>query len=89
MPFKQLRADADDDSEVNHHHCREGLGADRLIPTKKRRSVCVIATMPLRSEMARRLGKSGVEADHVAYRQRSKVETVMSVVKRRHGEALC
>jgi hypothetical protein len=38
--------------------------------------------------MIRRLGKPGVEADRVAYRQRWKVETVMSVVKRRHGEAL-
>ncbi|WP_236039061.1 hypothetical protein, partial [Belnapia arida] len=61
---------------------------DSLIPAKKRRSARVVATTPLRQEMVRRLGKPGVAADRVAYRQRWKVETVMSVVKRRHGEAL-
>ena len=38
--------------------------------------------------MVRRLGKPGVEADRVACRQRWEVETIRSVVKRRHGEAL-
>jgi transposase len=88
MPFKQLLADAGYDSEANHRHCREALGVDSLIPAKKRRSARVVATTPLRQEMVRRLGKPGVAADRVAYRQRWKVETVMSVVKRRHGEAL-
>lgn len=67
---------------------REALGADSLIPAKKRRSARVVATTPLRHEMVRRLGGPGVEADRIAYRQRWKVETVMSVVKRRCGEAL-
>ncbi|WP_043341668.1 transposase [Belnapia moabensis] len=88
MPFEQLLADAGYDSEANHRHCREGLGVDSLIPAKKRRSARVVATTPLRQEMVRRLGKPDVEADRVAYRQRWKVETVMSVVKRCHGEAL-
>jgi hypothetical protein len=38
--------------------------------------------------MFRRLGKPSVEADRVSYRHRWKVEAVVSVVKRRHGEAL-
>ncbi|MBE7181927.1 MAG: hypothetical protein INR71_12110 [Terriglobus roseus] len=38
--------------------------------------------------MVCRLGQPGMQADLVAYRQRWKVETVMSVVKRRCGEAL-
>lgn len=88
MPFDQVLADAGYDSEANHRHCREVVEADSLIPAKKRRSARVIATGPLRQEMLRRLGEPGVEADHVAYRQRWKVETVMSVVKRRCGEAL-
>ncbi|MBL6082846.1 transposase, partial [Belnapia sp. T18] len=79
MPFEQLLADAGYDSEANHRHCREGLGVDSLIPAKKRRSARVVATTPLRQEMVRRLGKPGVEADRIAYRQRWKVETVMSV----------
>ena len=88
MPFDQLLADAGCDSEPNHRHCRETLGVDSLIPAKKRRSARVIATTPLRREMVHRLGRPGVKADLVAYRQRWKVETVMSVVKRRCGEAL-
>lgn len=88
MPFEQLLADAGNDGEANHRHCREGLGVDSLIPAKKRRSARVIATTPLRQETVRQLGKPGVEAGRVAYRQKSSVETVMSFVKRRHGEAL-
>jgi hypothetical protein len=88
MPFEQLLADAGYGSEAIHRHCRESLGVDSLVSTKKRRSARVVATTPLRQEMVRRLGKPGVEADRAAYCQRWKVETVMSVVKRRHGEAL-
>lgn len=88
MPFDQLVADAGYDSEANHRHCRRDLGADSLIPAKKRRSVRVVATTPLRREMLLRLGVPGVAPDRVGYRQRWKAETVMSVVKRRCGEAL-
>lgn len=88
MPFDQLLADAGYDSEANHRHCREAIGADSLIPAKKRRPAGVVATNPLRREMVRRLGVPGVQTDRAAYRQRWQVETVMSVSKRRCGEAL-
>ncbi|HWL71627.1 MAG TPA: transposase [Geminicoccus sp.] len=55
---------------------------------KKRRSTTVIATTPYRQEMGRRLNKAGNPEDRAAYCQRWKVESVMSVVKRRCGEAL-
>ena len=88
LPFERLVADAGYDSEANHRSCREDLGVDSLIPAKKRRSVRVIATTPYRQEMVRRLGEAGDEGSRRAYRQRWKAETVMSVVKRRWGEAL-
>jgi hypothetical protein len=88
LPFERLVADAGYDSEANHRFCREGLGVDSLIPAKKRRSVRVVATTPYRREMARRLGAPGDEEARRTYRQRWKAETVMSVAKRRWGEAL-
>jgi hypothetical protein len=88
LPFERLVADAGYDSEANHRFCREELGVDSLIPAKKRRSVRVVATTPYRQEMVRRLGEPGDERDRGAYRQRWKAETVMSVAKRRWGEAL-
>ncbi len=81
-------AEAGYDSEANHRSCREDLGADSLIPAKKRRSAEVVATTPYRLEMVRRLGEPGEEEARRAYRQRWKAETVMSVAKRRWGEAL-
>jgi transposase len=88
LPFDRLVADAGYDSEANHRFCREVLGVDSLIPAKRRRSVRVVATTPYRLEMVRRLGEPGDEDARRAYRQRWKAETVMSVVKRRWGEAL-
>jgi hypothetical protein len=88
IAFDQLLADAGYDSEANHRFCRETLGVDSLIPAKKRRSVRVVATTPYRQEMVRLLGEPGEEASRRAYRQRWKAETVMSVLKRRCGEAL-
>jgi hypothetical protein len=88
MRYDQLLADAGYDSEANHRFCREELGVDSLIPAKKRRSATVIATTPYRQEMVHRLGKAGNPDDRAAYRQRWKVETVMSVVKRCCGETL-
>ena len=77
------------DSEANHRFCRERLGVDSLIPAKRRRSVRVVATTPYRQEMVRRLGEPGGDEEaRRAYRQRWKAETVMSVAKRRWGEAL-
>jgi transposase len=88
LPFERLVADAGYDSEANHRFCREDLGVDSLIPAKKRRSVRVVATTPYRREMVRRLGGLGDEEARRSYRQRWKAETVMSVAKRRWGEAL-
>jgi Transposase DDE domain len=89
LPFERVLADAGYDSEANHRFCRERLGVDSLIPAKKRRSVRVVATTPYRQEMVERLGEpGGDEAAPAAYRQRWKAETVMSVAKRRWGEAL-
>lgn len=88
LPFRRLVADAGYDSEANHAFCRRVLGADSLIPTKKRRSAKVIATTPYRQEMCVRLGVGEHPADRRAYRQRWRVETVMSVSKRKWGEAL-
>lgn len=87
-PFNQVIADAGYDSEANHRFCRETLGVDSLIPAKRRRSVAILATTPYRQEMVRRLGDPGEASDRTAYRQRWKAETIMSVVKRRCGEAL-
>jgi hypothetical protein len=78
MPYDQLIADAGYDSEANHRFCREQLGVDSLIPAKKRRSATVVATTSYRQEMVRRLSKAGNPEDRAAYRQRWKVETVMS-----------
>ncbi len=88
LPFERLVADAGYDSEANHRFCREELGVDGLIPAKKRRSVRIVATTPYRQEMVRRLGEVGDEEARRIYRQRWKAETVMSVAKRRWGEAL-
>jgi hypothetical protein len=73
---------------ANHRFCREHLGADSLIPAKKRRSAEVVATTPYRRETVRRLGGPGDETSRRTYRQRWKAETIMSVVKRRWGETL-
>ena len=54
-----------------------------LIPAKKRRSAKVIVTTPYRQEMHRLLNEPGDAASKRAYRQCWKVETVMSVAKRR------
>jgi hypothetical protein len=88
LPFEQLIADAGYDSEANHRFCREHLGANSLIPAKKRCSAEVVATTPYRREMVRRLGGPGDETSRRTYRQRWKAETIMSVVKRRWGETL-
>jgi hypothetical protein len=87
-PFETLVADAGHDSESNHRFCREDLGADGLVPAKERRSARVVATAPYRREVVGRLGEPGDGEARRAYRQRRKAETVMSVVKRRWGEAL-
>jgi hypothetical protein len=89
LPFDQLVADAGYDSEANHRFCRERLDADGLIPAEERRSAAVLAATPFRREMLRRLARAGDDPEaRRAYRQRWRAETVMSVAKRRWGDAL-
>lgn len=86
--FDVLLADAGYDSEANHRHCRERLQMESLIPAKKRRCVRVIATTPYRSLMVQALGSPGDPAKRRLYGQRWRAETLVSVVKRKWGEAL-
>ena len=88
FPFDERLADAGYDSEANHVFCRERLGVVSLIRAKARRSTNLIATTPYRREMCRRLGVRGDAASRRAYRQRWKIETAISVAKRKWGEAL-
>jgi hypothetical protein len=89
LSFDRLLADAGYDSEANHRFCREELGVHSLIKAKSRRSKTVIARTPYRSEMCQVLDAENGDAELLtAYRQRWKVETVMSVTKRMLGEAL-
>ena len=86
--FELLLADAGYDSEANHRHCRGHLMVESLIPAKKRRSVAVVARTPYRRLMAEALGSPGNPTKRRQYAQRWKVETLVSVIKRKWGEAL-
>src|SRR5690606_16295105 len=92
VPGATVLADAGYDCEANHVFCRERLGVPALIPAKTRRFVAG-PRKPYRAEMVQALGCAalGVEGEPAAlrtYRQRWLVETLMSVVKRKWGEAL-
>jgi hypothetical protein len=92
VPGATVLADAGYDCEANHAFCRERLGAHTLIPAKTRRFVAG-PRRPYRAEMVRALGCATLGAEGEAaplrtYRQRWLVETLMSVVKRKWGEAL-
>lgn len=92
VPGACVLADAGYDSERNHVFCREALGVESLIPAKMRRYVAGPSGR-YRAEMVKRLGCAtlGVEgqsAPRKTYGQRWLVETLMSVVKRKWGEAL-
>ena len=86
--FDVLLADAGYDSEANHRHCREHLRIESLIPAKKRRCVTVVARTPYRRLMAETLSSRGDRCKRRLYGQRWKAETLVSVVKRKWGEAL-
>ena len=88
LHYERLVADAGYDSEANHRFCREEVGVESLIPAKKRSSVTVIATTPYRREMVDALGPPGDPQKRRIYAQRWRVETLVSVVKRKWGEAL-
>ena len=92
VPGAIVLADAGYDSERNHAFCRERLGVGTLIPAKTRRYVAGPRGR-YRAEMVEALGCEtlGVEGQAgplKTYHQRWLVETLMSVVKRKWGEAL-
>jgi DDE family transposase len=74
----QLAADAGYDSEPNHRFAREEHGVRTIIPAKHGRP----SSQPPTGRY-RRLMKSRFDRD--AYRRRSQVETVISMIKRRQG----
>jgi hypothetical protein len=76
--LSQLAADAGYDSEPNHKFARDHHGIRTIIPAKHGRP-----TDKLPTGRYRRLMK--VRFDRLAYRHRSQVETVMSMIKRRQG----
>jgi hypothetical protein len=76
--LSQLVADAGYDSEGNHRFARDEHGIRTIIPAKHGRP-----TDKLPSGRYRRLMK--VRFDRAAYRRRSQVETVISMIKRRRG----
>lgn len=92
VPGAIILADGGYDCESNHAFCYERLGVVTLIPVKTRRYVAG-PRRPYRATMVRALGCAtlGVAGRPSAlrvYRQRWLVETLMSVVKRKWGEAL-
>lgn len=76
--LSQLAADAGYDSEPNHRFARDEHAVRTIIPAKHGRP-----TDKPPSGRYRRLMK--VRFDRTAYRRRSQVETVISMIKRRQG----
>lgn len=74
----QVTADAGYDSESNHRFARQERGVRTIIPAKHGRP----SSKPPAGHY-RRLMKS--RFDRAAYRRRSQVETVISMIKRRQG----
>ncbi len=74
----QLTADAGYDSEDSHRFARDQHGVRTIIPAKHGRP-----TVKPPTGRYRRLMKS--RFDRIAYRRRSQVETVISMIKRRRG----
>jgi len=79
LPFRRLLGDAGFDSESNHWYCREWLEVESIIAPFARHGC------PPRTRWRRWMQK---HFPHRLYRQRWKVETVISVVKRKFGDAL-
>jgi hypothetical protein len=73
VPIGWVLADAEFDSEANHQHIRQRLGAQSIIPANPRRGVPRGAW---RSQMYRAFPRN-------RYGQRAKIETIFSVVKRK------
>ncbi len=73
-----LLGDAGYDSESNHCFARDKHGIRSVIPARQGRPTKKPASGRYRRQMQ-------VRFNHDAYRQRSQVETVMSMIKRRQG----
>lgn len=71
-PIRLVLADAEFDSEPNHQHIRQCLGAQSIIPAKRRG----VPSGEIRNLMFRRFPAK-------PYRQRVKIETTFSAVKRK------
>lgn len=76
--LSQLTADAGYDSEPNHRFARDDHGVRTIIPAKHGRPTGKPPTGRYRRLMKTRF-------DRRAYRRRSQVETVISMIKRRQG----
>jgi len=74
VPIRQVLADAEFDSERNHRHIREVLGATSIIPAKRGKAT-----------WRRRGVRAQMQADfpRAEYAQRALVESVFSAVKRK------
>jgi hypothetical protein len=79
LPFGRLLADAGFDSEANHRFCHERLGVESIIGQFARHG-CAPRTL-WRKRLARNFPRR-------VYRQRWLAETVISVVKRKLGDAV-
>jgi len=71
-PIGVVLADAEFDSEANHQHIRQCLGAKSIIPARRRG----VPNGAIRNQMFRAFPKK-------PYRQRAKIESVFSAVKRK------
>lgn len=71
-PIGVVLADAEFDSEANHQHIRQRLGAKSIIPARRRG----VPNGAIRNQMFRAFPKK-------PYRQRNKIESVFSAVKRK------
>jgi hypothetical protein len=80
IPIRTLLADAGYDSESNHHYCRDVLDVITIIPPHHGRPTQKPAKGRYRRLMQTRFQRK-------QYGQRWQVETVMSMLKRRQGDA--
>src|ERR1700694_159722 len=71
-PLGVVLADAEFDSEANHEHIRQRLGAKSIIPARPRG----VPKGAIRNQMFRAFPKK-------PYRQRAKIESIFSAVKRK------
>ena len=80
-PCTRLLADGGDDSEANHRWWREDLGLESIIPPVTGRPSRGVSTHPSRRQRQLAFPRN-------VHGQRWKVETLISVVKRRFGGAV-